>query len=311
MNEQVGSEGGFALQEDFAGAIFESAVQTGDILNRVDSYPIGSNSNSAKWLEIEETDVSTSVFGGVQVYWAAEAQAVTATKPKLVERKLELEKLFGLAYATSEMLEDTSFVSALFNRAFSLAINRKLEIDTINGNGVGCPLGVLNSDCLVEVSKEVGQGAGTVVYPNIVKAWNRMLPLHRSQAVWLTHPDTEEQLEFMQFPVGTGGVPVFLPPSGATQSPYAMLKGRPIIPTDACAALGDPGDILLADLSQYMMIVKGGMRQDTSIHVQFTTDQQAFRFIYRANGKPKLAGPVTLRNSSVERSAFVALAARK
>lgn len=310
VNEQVGSEGGFALQDQFAGAIFETAVSTGDVTSRVDNYPIGAGSNAARWVEIEETSVASTIFGGVQVYWAAEGAAVSATKPTMKERRLELEKLFGLAYATGEMLEDTAFVSSLFTKAFSTAIQRKLDIDIINGTGVGCPLGILNADCAIEVAKEVGQGADTVMYPNIVKMWHRLHPSMRSMAVWLVHPDTEEQMEFMSFPVGTGGVPVYLPAGGVSESGYATLKGRPVVATDACAALGDPGDIILANLSEYMLISKGNMREDTSIHVAFTTDQQAFRFIYRVNGKPKPASALTIRNSSNTRSAFVTLAER-
>lgn len=35
-NEGTGADGGFAVQEDFAGKILETAVATGDILSRVD-----------------------------------------------------------------------------------------------------------------------------------------------------------------------------------------------------------------------------------------------------------------------------------
>lgn len=310
MNEQIGSEGGFALQEDFAGSMFESAVSAGAVASRVSSYPVSSNANAAKWLELDETDVSTTVFGGVQVYWAAEGASSTATKPKLVERKLELEKLFGLAYASGELLEDTAFVTALYENAFRTAIARKLDIDILNGTGVGQPLGILNSDITVEVPKEAGQAAATVVYQNLVKMWTRFDTRYRGESIWWVHPDVEQQLMMMEFPVGTGGVPVFMPPGGASASPYSTLLGRPVVPTDACAALGTAGDIILAAPSEYMLITKGQTRSDVSIHVQFLTDQQAFRYIYRVNGKPKKSTALTIRNSSNTRSPFVTVAAR-
>jgi hypothetical protein len=40
------------------------------------------------------------------VYWAAEADTVTAKKPKLRQMKLEKKKLIGLAYLTDELAED-------------------------------------------------------------------------------------------------------------------------------------------------------------------------------------------------------------
>ncbi len=99
-NEGTDVDGGFAVQEDFAGQILETAVATGDILSRVDSYTVGANSNAARWLMVDETDVSASVFGGVQMYWAAEGATVAASRPKFKELKLDLEKMMGFAYAT-------------------------------------------------------------------------------------------------------------------------------------------------------------------------------------------------------------------
>ena len=57
------------------------------------------------------------------------------------------------------------------------------------------------------------------------------------------HPDMAEELPFLTLPVGTGGVPVYLPPTGATGAPYATLYGKPIIETDHMAEVGKAGDI--------------------------------------------------------------------
>ena len=78
-----GPDGGFALQEDFAGAILESAVQSSPLLNRLDRYTCSSAANAMRWLHADETDVSTSVFGGIQMYWAAEGATVAASKPRV------------------------------------------------------------------------------------------------------------------------------------------------------------------------------------------------------------------------------------
>jgi HK97 family phage major capsid protein len=90
----------------------------------------------------------------------------------------------------------------------------------------------------------------------------------------------------------------------------STLKGRPIIETDHCAALGDKGDIIFADLSDYMLITKGGVIADTSMHVQFLAAENCYRFIFRANGMPKKNSALTIKNSSNTRSSFVTLAAR-
>lgn len=308
--EGVGADFGFAVQSDFTGAMFESAAQEGDLLPLVDSYEVGANSNAAHWVDIDESDVSTTVFGGVQVYWAAEGKAVAASKPEIKDTKLDLEKLMGFAYATEETLQDTSFASQLYNRAFALAINRQMEGDIIAGNGVGKPQGILNSPALVTVSKEGSQGADTIQYENFVHMWGRLTPRSRRNAVWLMHPDVEEILPLMSFPVGTGGVPVFLPAGGISGEPFSTLYGRPIIPLDQCSALGDKGDVILTDPKQYVVINKGGVQAASSIHVAFLTAENCFRFILRANGRTKLSKAVKIKNSANKRSPYITLEAR-
>ena len=85
VNEGAGADGGFALQTDFAGMILESAVQQSPLLNRLDRYTCSSPANAMRWVSADETDVSASVFGGVQMYWAAEGAAVAASRPRFKE----------------------------------------------------------------------------------------------------------------------------------------------------------------------------------------------------------------------------------
>lgn len=305
-NAGVGADGGFAIQTDFAGLMMDSAAKAGNILPLVDKYEVSDGSDSVKWVDIAETDVSTTVFGGVRVYWAAEAAEVLKSQPKLDEKELKLQKLMGVAYATYELDSDSSFVNQLYTKAFQLAIQRTLEGAIISGDGVGKPLGILNSGSLVSVAKESGQTADTIVWENLSKMYHRALD--KSKGVWLSHPDAHEQFDFLSFPVGTGGVPVYLP--ATQQGSIDTLRGRPIVESDHCSALGDAGDIIFADMSQYMLAYKGGVDAATSIHVQFLTAENCFRFIFRANGLPKRNTKLTIKNSSNQRGPFVALAAR-
>lgn len=309
-NEGVPSEGGWSVQTDFAGMIFESAATAGQILPRVDSYEVGPGFNAVRWVEIDESEVSSTVFGGVRVYRVAEAGSTTATKPKLRKKEIELLKLFGLAYATDELEQDSTFTSQLYTRAFSLAIQRELEGEIISGDGATQCLGILSGGDLVSVAKETGQPADTVKYENFVRMLNRLHASMRSRAAWYVHPDVEEQMMFMEFPVGTGGVPVFLPAGGASATPFSTLFGLPIVPTDHCSAFGDKGDVVLGDLFQYMLVKKGNVKSDTSIHVNFLTDETAYRFIFRANGQPKRANTISIKNSTKARASFVTLDAR-
>ena len=74
--------------------------------------------------------------------------------------------------------------------------------------------------------------------------------------------------------------------------------------------LGDKGDIMLADFSQYVVGLREGMRFDTSIHVAFETDEILSRIIERHDGQPLWDEALTLEDGTTEVSPFVVLAER-
>lgn len=300
-NTGTGADGGYAIQEDFARGILETAAQTGEILSRVNTYTVGANSNSVRWYNIDETDVSAHVYGGVQMYWAEEGGTVATSKPKLRQVKCDLEKMMGMAYATSEMLEDAAFMSSFFGRAFAVATDRLLEDGVFNGTGAGQMKGILNSEALITATRA---SAGKITTPDILGMWKHSHAKWRRNMVWVAHPDCEEQLQQLML----GDKPIWMPEGGLSDSPYQRILGRPVIYTDSCAALGSKGDIQLDDLSKYTLLKKGGVRQDWSMHVEFLTDQMAFRVILRVSGTPDLTQAVKIRNSETKRSAFIALA---
>ena len=174
VNTQTGTDGAFAIQEDFAGTIIETAATTGDILSRVDSYTSGAASNAVRFMTCDETDVSESVYGGVQAYWASEAASVNASKPKFYETKIDLEKLMAFIYITDEALEDMPFMSGLLNNAMATAANRLLEGAVVDGDGVGKPLGILHAPSLVTVDKESAQ-TEILTFKNIARMYGRKL----------------------------------------------------------------------------------------------------------------------------------------
>jgi HK97 family phage major capsid protein len=86
--------------------------------------------------------------------------------------------------------------------------------------------------------------------------------------------------------------------------------GRPVIAAEYMDTVGDQGDIMLADLSEYQMIEKGGVQAASSIHVNFLNDETVFRFVYRVDGQPKWNSPLTPKNSALTQSPFIVLDAR-
>lgn len=309
-NETAGADGGYLIQTDFAQGIMESAVQRSDLLNRLDRYTCSSPANAMRWVNVDESDVSVGVFGGIQMYWGSEASTVNASKPKFREMKLDLEKMMGFAYCTEEMLQDAAFMNGFFGNAFTLAADRLLTESVISGDGEGKPLGIINAPALITVDADADQAAGTFTGTNAIKMQARTLPRNRNRLTWLMHPDVEELLPTLSIHSGEAAKFLWNPEGGLGNFDTQRILGKPVLFEDSCAALGSKGDILLVDPFQYILLTKGTARQDWSIHVEFLTDQRCFRMVFRCNGAPKVNAPVTIKNSTKTRSPFVALAAR-
>jgi HK97 family phage major capsid protein len=232
----VPSDGGYLIQKDFTTELLSKVNDTStlkmgvqDVFKGIRMIPIGEGFDGLNAPTIDETSRATgSRWGGVQMYWGAENDTATAKKPKLRFMQMELIDLIGLAYASNRLLRDASAMQSIFMQAFTEETTFMLEDGFVNGNGAGQPLGILNSPALVSVSKETGQAAATLVKENIDKMWSRMWGRSRANAVWLINQDVEPQLAGLNQGVGVGGVPVYLPPGGLADAPFARLKGRPL-----------------------------------------------------------------------------------
>ncbi len=311
MSETVTEDGGYLVQTDFATELLRRTYDTGVLTSRVRRIPIGANANGLTINAVAETSRATgSRWGGVQVYWREEAGTVTNKQPAFRRMKLELNSLMGLCYATDELLADSVALSSVIQQAFAEEFAFTLDDAIIRGSGNGQPLGILNSSAYVSVTKETNQVADTIYWENVLKMWSRLWSRSRGNAVWFIHQDTLPQLATMAQVIGVGGVPVYLPATGAAAMPYSTLFGRPVIEIEQADTVGDQGDIMLADLSQYLMIEKGGLEAAQSIHVRFLYGENTFRFILRADGQPIWHSPLTLFNSSTTVSPFVLLDAR-
>lgn len=311
LQENTDSEGGFLVPIEQSNELLTMGEAQSQLMPRVRKLPM--NSNTLKLNYIKDTDRSGgTLFGGVRMYWTAEEGTPTASKPALGQVTLSLNKLFGLAYATSELIEDSPIsIGPWLSSQFAEAFGWQMDYEIINGSGAGRPLGIINANALISVVIESEQAAATIVPQNIIKMYARMPSRNRQNAIWLANEDTLSQLMTMTLTVGTGGVPVWLPANGLANQPYDTLMGKEIVYTEHCQTLGTAGDIFFTDLSQYLMGMKStGVRADTSIHLKFETDETAFRFIYRVDGKCPWPAAQTPRHSSDTLSPIIAIAVR-
>lgn len=301
MNTQVGSEGGYAIQVDFANRIMNSVIEQSEILNRVDRYQVSANANEVYVSMVNETSTA-NVFGGVVAYVVEEGATIPNTKPSLKQIRLPLKKLAALAYVTDEQMRDAQFTGSLLERAFGLAIARLREKMIITN--------IINNPGTTTIAKEGGQSAATVVGKNFLKMRNALISTSRRNAIWTMHPDVMAELPEVYLAGTHTDKFLYMPEDGIYSTGYDRLFGREIIESDYCSALGTKGDVLYWNPLEYLEITKGGIETAASIHVAFDTAQMAFRAISYANGMCKYDQGISLVNSSVARASYVTLATR-
>lgn len=306
LNESNPSDGGFLVQQDFVSELLKRTYEIGILASKVKKIPISTSANGLKINAVDEDSrANGSRFGGVQTYWEGEADKLAGSKPKFRVLELSLKKLTGLCYATDELLQDTAALESVIRQAFAEEFGFKIDDAILTGTGAGEPLGILNSSSLVTVAKESNQ-AEKITVENLIKMWNRVWSRSRNNAVWFINQEIEPYLYTLKI----GTTPVYVPAGGLSEKPYGTLFGRPVIPLEQCSALGEVGDIILADLNQYLLIDKGGINAQSSIHVRFLYDENVFRFIYRVDGQPIWNKPLTPYKGTATQSPFVALAKR-
>lgn len=310
--EAVPSDGGFLVQQDMVSGIERRMYDMGQLISRVRRIPVSGNGLVLN-ASAETSRADGSRLGGVRGYWVDEGTAPTATKPTFRRIELRLKKVAALAYATDELLADAAALTSIYTDGFAEELLFKVEDAIFEGDGQGKPLGfaVAANASLISVTKETNQAATSLVAQNVIKARSRLWSRSRANSVWFINQDCEPQLQQMTLGVGTGGVPVYLPASGLSEDGFDRLYGRPVIPIEYAATLGSLGDIVLADLSQYIVIDKGGVQQASSMHVAFVTDEMAFRATYRVDGQSAWNTVLTpFKGTGNTQSPFVGIAAR-
>lgn len=299
LNEATPSQGGYLLPPQIASGIFQAMWGVGSVLSQFN--PIRVTGNSLTINAIDETSrADGSRMGGVQGYWLAEAAQKTASKPKFRQIDLKLKKVAALCYATDELLADATALESWIANEVPNELRFKVEAAIINGDGVGKPLGILQSGALVSATRT---DASEIDAYDVGRMWARRLPGFNDYA-WFVNPAVYPQLLNMTI----GQMPVYAP-SVRPDVPYGTLLGRPVVENEYCPNLGTVGDILLASPSAYALITKAGVEAASSIHVKFDYDETCFRFVYRVDGAPYFNAAITAYDGSNTVSPFVALAA--
>jgi len=214
--------------------------------------------------------------------------------------------LHAFVTATEELIEDAPRLNSRLTKGAARAINWKANESLLFGTGAGQPLGFDNSASKISVAKEGSQAAATIVAKNVAKMYSRVM--NPSRSVWFVNQDTLPEFLTMTL----GDQPIWIAPNGFMgNAAGGTLLGRPVMFSENCATLGTNTDIMLIDPMGYYLVKKsGGIKFNSSIHLYFDYDVQAFKWTFRLGGMPYLNAAVSPKNGSSTKSHYVTLATR-
>lgn len=302
QNMGTGSQGGFLIPTQFRNQLLQTEVQGAIIRPRATVIPAGDPPDSGITMPALDQTVETHGAGfqrvdaGVVVNWIAEGGAKPPTEYKLKQISLEPQEVAGYIPVTDKALRNSAAIGALVAQLLPRALMRAEERAFLNGDGVGKPKGVLGAAC-VYVSPVSGAG----LYADLVEAESRLLT---ESGVWIINKRLKPTIKLLKDDSGgSPGVGAYIF-SEVTNT----LLGHPVVWSTRSPAKGQQGDILLADLSYYLIKDGSGPFIAASEHVGFVNNMTYIKAFSNVDGRSWMNEPFTQEDGSIE-SPFVVLAA--
>ena len=232
---------------------------------------------------------------GVDFDYVQDGTSQSDGDPEWQQIRLESnEPLIATTTINNPLVEDSApaFASAM-ERVFGEALDYDVDGQIIRGNGLVEFRGILGADATIQVSRGTADQIDRADIDNMLR---RLLPGCFSSAVWIAHPHTLPQLGAIS--------------ESAVQGPgrdsYA-IDGRRLIFSDQCSALGDSGDLILADPRAYYIGNRAAFTVSLSPHPEFRTSRTVLKAKARIAGSPGIVSTVTPAQGTATLSAFVTL----
>lgn len=276
-SENVNADGGYATPLEYATNIFNDIIAQDSLFNECQTIPMSSNS-----MKLPALNYTKQGSFGVTAYWEGEAATIPTSKPNYRQPNLTLNKLTVLTPVTSELLEDGIAIESTINFLASEAMTYMINDSIINGTGAGMPVGVVGHPSTVAIARTT---ALSVVRQDVISMDGAFIG-NDMRAMWLiSKGDVQPALLNIQDPAGRN---LYFAPGtfGEVKGPANMLGNR-VRPLINCQTIGTSGDIILWDPKNYVVGYKSsGVSKAMSIHLYFATDQVAYRWTFRMDGRP-------------------------
>jgi len=304
--ENIGASGGFTVFPEHVNTLFQMQPLERIIRQRATVLPM-----RARVMQIPVLDqtgapaAGSSYYGGAIAYWTEEGTVKTESQPDFRQMQLVAHKLVVYTEASDELLADSAIpLEALLQSLFRAVVMNEEEFTFIMGNGAGQPLGIVTANTVAGLGPTIvvtRAGAGAIAIADI---FNMLSQFQGSSPVWIAHQSTMPQILGLNGPAGN---PSYVWIGNGRDAMPTTLMGYPIFFVENAAVLGNQGDIILADLSKYLIGDRQMVTIDASKHNRFEYDLTSWRAVHRVDGRPWLSAPITYRDGTTTVSPFVIL----
>ncbi len=298
--DQHQTGGGFLVPMQFRQEIMRIEPQESLVRPRANVIPAGSPPDAALTIPaLDQTGAAPgNIFGGVQVQWIEEGGNKPETDVDLRSITLEPKEVAGTIVVTDKMLRNWQAASQFLENLLRGAVTQAEDYAFLRGDGVGKPLGAINSPAMYLVNRRV---AGQVSYLDLVDMVSHLLMRGGTSPVWSMPQGALPQIATLQDPEGR-----YIWKPDARDGFAGTLLGYPVRWNNRSPVLGARGDITLIDWSQYLIKDGSGPYVAASEHVLFRQNKTVIKIFWNVDGKPWLTEPIVEENGW-EVSPFVGL----
>jgi len=305
LAEGSGATGGYIVPPQFYNQLLAVAAEDNAFRQNAFVQPMASATFQFPYLDITTVQSAgvSPFFGGVQAYWTQEAQTRTETEPQFKMMELKAQELSGYSVSSNILLQDAAFgLEKFLLMLFGKAVGWYEEYAFLQGNGVGKPMGCLNANASIAVTRNTASHFYFQDVPNMLKS---LLPSSYTRAHWWISPTVVQDL--LQLKDGNNRALFVSIDQGAVKPPVWKLLNLPVHITEKIPALGTKGDVMLLDPTLYVIGDRMQLEIAASEHVNFLKNQMTWRFVERIDGRPWLETSITLQDGTSTVSPFVIL----
>lgn len=283
-----GEMGGYAIPPKFRDQLMMVEPQQAIFRPRATVLPAGYPPDQTVTMPTLDQTATHDVYGGVSVSWISEGGTKVETDLHLKQVTLTPYEVAGHIVTTEKLLRNWASAETVLTTMLRRAIIGAEEMAFLTGDGAGKPTGITQASARIDYSRAT---ASTIVFADVAGMYARLK--FGGSPVWIASQTTIPQLVTIK----DGASMNIWVQNAAAGLPPSML-GIPVLFHDRSPALGTAGDLILADLSYYLIQDGSGPFVMASDGYYFTSNKIIIKAFWNVDGKPWLSGPLPLEGSA-------------